>query len=95
MRKHTLLYYTQKYLLSGVRLTHLFFQERHGSWRLAVSIHTLSKKYGWKIDRHWVRNSETNCDIAVYSLSDEERNRLAREGLTTEKFTAQELKGGE
>lgn len=92
MKKHTQLYYAQKYLMQGAYLTHPFFIERHRGWRLAVPIEVLRNKYGWKIETVWVENPEGRHPIALYQISKEEKNRLRQEGLTTLKSTAPEIK---
>lgn len=93
MKKHTQLYYARKYLMRGERLTQPFFSERHGGWRLAVSIGILRNKYGWKIETKMVKTAERNRPIGLYRISEEEKNRLKTEGLLTTKSTAQESKG--
>lgn len=87
MKKHTQLYYAQKYLMGGEKLTQPFFSKRHGGWRLASSIEILRNKYGWKIETEMVRNAADNQPFALYRISEEEKNRIKTEGLTTVKST--------
>jgi len=74
--------------MRGERLTQPFFSERHGGWRLAVSISILRNKYNWKIETEMVKNREGNQPIGLYRISAKEKIRITKEGLTTIKSTA-------
>ena len=91
MKKHTRLYYLQKYLMDGEEITQPLFSERHGGWRLASLIEILRNKHGWQIETAMVKVAKGNQPYASYRISKEEKKRLEqlnKEGLMTVKSTA-------